>query len=1029
MKLPHYHEDQHTLRVGTMPKRSYYVPVATLEEGFQSRESSSRFTLLSGNWYFRYRENDQLLPDEFYATEYNCCFWDQIDVPSVWQARGYDNNQYITRRYPFPFDPPFVPTDNPCSVYIRDFVLDNDTERFDHTLVFEGVDSCHYVWVNGEFIGYAQAAHNTSEFDITEHVHCGKNRIAVLVYKWSDGTYLEAQDKLRMSGIFRDVYVLHRPKDRIEDFYVHEQFKDDYSKAALKIELKSIHGPETECMIINADGVIVDQAVCSSWFDNSGEVTLSIDNPVLWNAEQPYLYTLVLKTAEEYIVRKIGLREIKVENRTILLNGQPIKFKGTNRHDSSPFNGYAVTKEEMFTDISLMKAHNFNAIRTSHYPNSPLFYEMADEVGLYIVDEADIECHGVQMLYGSTLPKTHGKYGSTYCLLADDPDFYDAFIDRIESHVERDKNVTSVIIWSMGNEAGYGGNFERCSHWIRERDSSRLIHYEGAIHAHAYNPSEFAAKQLVHYKSYDREFDVFDYSCLDVFSRMYPTIDEVLDYVKNGDRPIMLCEYIHAMGNSPGDAEDYWKQFYAHKEIAGGFVWEWCDHSVYMGRTPDGKDQYFYGGDWGDKMNDGNFCMDGLVYPDRKVSTGLLEVKNVQRPVRLVSVENGLFTFENMLDFTNLKGHVAIAYSIDHDGEVLAEGVFNDIEAEPHTRVALKLDEEMPAGSRTVVLFRYLDIDPCRADYMPEEMGHDAYVVPCEQEILAITKVSGVECSEDDDYIIISGKEFRYVFDKRRGCFTEINYRNVNYIEKPMEINIWRAPTDNDRFVKLDWYNACYDTAYAKVYSVSTFCDSGVVVIKLKQAIVADSIQAIAEVESEYQINGNGEIMINICAARLPIFPALPRFGIRLFLNKQFEKVSYYGYGPYESYTDKRRASYPGRFVTTVKDNMVEYLKPQENGSHYGCEEIKIENQTNGYLKVISDSVSFNVSHYTEEELTGKTHSFELMDSGYTVLCLDGEMSGIGSNSCGPVLMEKYRVSEQPKLSVILAFGDKNRWK
>ncbi|MBQ6680512.1 MAG: beta-galactosidase [Lachnospiraceae bacterium] len=1012
MNLPHYHEDLKHFHVGTTPKRSYFVPASTAELAVLPRELSDRALFLNGDWAFLYAENDRGLPEDFYAEDFDYSGFDSIPVPSVWQNFGYGYHNYTNVRYPFPFDPPYVPEDNACGLYIRDFELTDD--GLDKTLVFEGVDSCFYVFINGQFVGYSQASHNMSEFDITKYAKCGLNRIAVLVYRWCDGSYIEDQDKLRMSGIFRDVYVLLRPKKRVEDFFVHESFAANFKKAEITVDLTTKGSPDVK-LALYKDGECVAEA------DGSAP-ELTVSAPRLWNAEDPFLYKLVIETPDEAIVKMIGLKKVEVKNRVIMINGKKVKFKGVNRHDSSPFNGYAVTLDEMYTDISMMKAHNFNAIRTSHYPNSPLFLELCDALGMYVIDESDVEIHGTCTIYSGG-DFNHRRSMDYYSMLADDPDYFETIFDRVESNVERDKNAASVVIWSLGNEAGYGGNFERSAHWVKERDPSRLVHYEGAHNARDYDPEAFEGENqpVFHFNRYKHP-EGYDFSGLDMYSRMYPPITEMVEYAKNGDKPMILCEYTHAMGNGPGDAEDYWEAIYKYDELSGAFVWEWCDHSIYMGMTPDGRDKFFYGGDWGDELNDGNFCMDGLVYPDRTPHKGLLELKNVLRPVRLTAAKGNEFTFKNMLDFTNLEDIVEIAYAVMKDGKVLASGQV-PAQAKPHGTFKLTLKEKIPAEPRVSVIFRYINIDPNRMDFMPEEMGFDQYLVPVAEKLPARKSKKAPEITEDRDNIIVTGKNFRFVYNKKDAEFTDIVRDSISFLKEPLSVNLWRAPTDNDRNICRLWERAGYNKCRARMYSVKAETVDGFAKITADFSLAAVSLQPIVRVKAVYTIGDDGVLGIDMKADRIPVMPYLPRFGVRLFLDEAFEKLSYYGYGPNESYIDKRRSSYKERFNTTVTAEHEDYIKPQENGSHYACAEMTLVSGKGGSVTVRGEEFSFNASHYTQEELSAKKHNFELETSPYTVLCIDERQSGIGSNSCGPLPAEKYRLGTKLHMNVEISFG------
>ena len=796
---------------------------------------------------------------------------------------------------------------------------------------------------------------------------------------------------------------------------MHESFTPGFTKAELNVDIRK-KGSGKVKLTLYQDGTPIAEA-------DGENPALTVEEPRLWNAEDPYLYELVIETKDEAISKMIGLKKIEVKNRTILVNGQKIKFKGVNRHDSSPFNGYAVTMEEMYTDITMMKAHNFNAIRTSHYPNSPLFLELCDTLGMYVIDESDLEMHGAGALYGGNDPE-HRKSSALFCLLADDPDWYGQVLDRIESNVERDKNSAAVVIWSLGNEAGYGGNFERAAAWVKERDPSRLVHYEGAHSAHYYHSEVLDGEDtpLFHMKRYDHP-NGFDFSNLDMYSRMYPSLDEIREYVKTGDKPMLLCEYTHSMGNGPGDPEDYWELFYKHDELAGGFVWEWCDHSIYMGVTPDGRDKFFYGGDWGDELNDGNFCMDGLVFPDRRPHIGLMELKNVQRPVRLIGAAGNLFRFRNMLDFTDLEDHVGIFYEIKKNGKLLSSGNIA-LAAAPHAAFEVKLKEKIPQEERVSVIFHYINIDPDRPEFMPDEMGFDQYLVPVEEELPALKSRKAPAITQDDENVIVKGKDFRFVFNKHTAEFTDIVKDGVSYLAGPMGVNIWRAPTDNDRGIRHAWESAGMDRTLPKVYKVEALDKDGFAILKVEYSIAALSLQPVLRIRAVYSIGQDGSLDIHMKAARVPVMPFLPRFGVRLFLDESFEALDYYGYGPNESYIDKRRSSRLDAFSSTVTGEFEDYLKPQENGSHYGCKEMKLSSKKNGCITVRGKDFSFNASHYTQEELTKKKHNFELEKSPYTVLCIDERQSGIGSASCGPMLQEKYRLGKRLELDVRITFGE-----
>ena len=627
MIVPRYYEDLSVLHDNTMPARAYYMPASKrMDDLVEHRELSDRMQLLNGTWKFQYFDSIYDMKDAFYEDGYSVEGFDEIKVPSVWQMAGYDTHQYTNIRYPFPFDPPYVPQDIPCGAYVHTFDYARDDAAPKAYLNFEGVDSCFYVWLNGTYVGYSQVSHMTSEFDVTDVLREGENRISVLVMKWCDGSYLEDQDKFRMSGIFRDVYLLKRPEKGIRDYRITTQLDSDIAR--INLTAAFYEPTEVRVKLEDKNGAVVSEGVISE----SGEATFEIVDYTLWNTENPYLYTIILETEQEVIVDHIALRKIEIKNQVIYLNGQKIKFRGVNRHDSDPVTGFTISMEQIKTDLTLMKQHNFNAIRSSHYPNAPFFYEMCDRYGFMVIDEADIEAHGPFMLYRKE-DTDYNRFKRWNEKIADDPAWEAAIVDRVKLMVERDKNRFCIVMWSMGNESAYGCNFEKALAWTKEFDPKRITQYESA-----------------RYRNYDV---TYDYENLDLYSRMYPALTEIEEYLeKDGSKPFLLVEYCHSMGNGPGDFEDYFQMIQAEDKMCGGFVWEWCDHAIAHGVAENGKTIYAYGGDHGEVIHDSNFCMDGLVYPDRRIHTGLLEYKNVYRPARVVSYDaaSGELVLHNYMD-------------------------------------------------------------------------------------------------------------------------------------------------------------------------------------------------------------------------------------------------------------------------------------------------------------------------------------------------------------------------------------------
>ena len=993
MIVPRYYEDLKVLHDNTMPARAYYIPASKrMDNLLGNREASDRIQFLNGIWKFKYFESIYDVKEEFFKQGFDVSEYVDIKVPGVWQNEGYDHHQYTNIKYPFPFDPPYVPQDIPCGAYVYDFEYKEDEKAKKVFLNFEGVDSCFYLWINGSYVGYSQVPHATSEFDITDVVKNGKNTIAVLVMKWCDGSYLEDQDKFRMTGIFRDVYILKRPQSVIWDYRVNterEKLKLDIELTdpiEVKIELEDGSGKKVACGIVN----------------RTGSIEFKVLNPVLWNAENPYLYTLVLETEVETIVEYVGFRTVEIIDKVLYFNKQKIKFRGVNRHDSDPITGFTIGIEQIIKDLTLMKQHNFNSIRSSHYPNAPYFYQLCDKYGFMVIDEADIEAHGPVMIYRKE-DTDYNRFKRWNEKIADDPAWEASILDRVELMVKRDKNRPSIIMWSMGNESAYGCNFEKVLKWTKEYDPSRITQYESA-----------------RYRNYDV---VYNYDHLDIYSRMYPSLDEIREYLKNdASKPFLLVEYCHSMGNGPGDFEDYFELIHENDLMCGGFVWEWCDHAIYKGTAKNGKTMYYYGGDHGEKVHDLNFCMDGLVYPDRRPHTGLLEYKNVYRPARVVSYdeESGKLVLHNYMDFDDLKDFIDVNYEVSCDGISVETGVLELPSIKVHSEKELELKIKIPNKGKVFLKLIYILKKEMPLLSKGYELGFDELKIKNEDGRNQNTvkwldrevTVSDMEVAEDDTSVIIKGKTFTYTYSKKNGMFESLVFAGREYINRPMELNIWRAPTDNDMYAKIEWKKAKYNEAYVRAYETDIIQSEKCVEISVKTSMSAASIQKILDADIVWKIDCMGGITSSIKVVKDEEFPDLPRFGIRLFLDKKLENIAYFGMGPYESYIDKHQSTSHGIYRAKLSEMHEDYINPQENGSHYDCDYVELANGQFGMVAAAKKTFSFNASVYTQEELERAAHNFELKESDSTVLCLDYALNGIGSNSCGPVVTDKYRFDD-----------------
>ena len=991
----------------TMPSRAYYMP-ASHDMGplVEDRFSSDRVICLNGTWEFQYFNSIYDLQEKFYEQGYDCSRFTQVEVPGVWQNYGYDSHQYTNVRYPIPLDPPYVPQENPCGAYVRKFYYEIPEEAPRAYLNFEGVDSCFYVWVNGKYVGYSQVSHATSEFDVTEVLKNGENTLAVLVLKWCDGTYLEDQDKFRMSGIFRDVYFVNRPENVVYDYFTTTEIQEEQAVITVQASYQGKAVP-TKLTLYDAE----HKEIASQVFqENTGTVythkaVILVKEPNLWNPEQPYLYTLVLETEGEVITDRIGLREICVKDAVLYVNGTAIKFKGVNRHDSDPVTGFVIGLEQMKKDLQMMKESNFNAVRSSHYPNVPYFYQLCDEYGFFVIAEADNESHGTQSQYlkDSNWENVSRKWNER---ISDNPEFIPATLDRTKLCVHREKNRPCIIIWSMGNECGYGCTFEEALKWTKGFDSTRLTCYESSF-----------------YRSDRRKYD---YSNIDIFSRMYPSLEEIQEYMdKKPDKPLLLIEYCHAMGNGPGDLEDYFQIIYEYNVLCGGFVWEWCDHAIYQGQAANGKEKYLYGGDFGEEVHDGNFCMDGLVYPDRTPHTGLLEYQNVYRPARVVSFcqKTGALCLENYMNYVDLKDYIYLVYEVNCDGKLLEKKQFILQESVlPHKKGTILLDITVPDSGKCYLKVSYHLKHGTSVMAQGSRMGFDEILLKNQdgrnQQATALLetqeqKEAEVQVSETDRFLSIRSDTFFYVYNKLSGLFEQLSVDGEELLETSMELNIWRAPTDNDRKIKQEWIDAGYDRSKARAYDTHWEMNGEGIRIYSTVSVAAVAIQKILDIEAVWKIYRTGEISVKMHVKKDREFPQLPRFGIRLFLRGEYENLKFYGLGPHESYRDKCRSCSHGLYDTTVEEQHEDYICPQENGSHTDCDYLMLEKENQTVTAVSSRPFSFNVSYYSQEELTRKAHNFELEKSGSTIVCLDYAQNGIGSNSCGPELRKEYQFTEE----------------
>lgn len=996
------------------------------------KENAPYYKNLNGIWKFSYLNYVQENSEEFYKVEYDDSNWDIIPVPSNWQLEGYGFPHYTNFQYPFPADPPYIPTENPTGLYRRTFYLEEGWGEREFFLKFEGVDSAFHLWINGEKVGFSKGSRLPAEFNISKFLHTGENLVAVQVYKWSDGSYLEDQDMWWLSGIFRDVYIYTTPKTHIFDFKLETELIDNYKNADLKInfilknyDFNKISNYKLEVQLLDKnDKEILNNKISGIDILPAERMNYRfkerIDNPYKWTAETPYLYTLLfyLKNDKGEIVEvlscKCGFRSIEMKNSQLLVNGVPIMVRGVNRHEIHPKTGRAITVSSMLEDVILMKRHNINAVRTSHYPNDPYFYDLCDYYGLYVMDETDIECHGFDLT-------------SNKNRLSDDPQWRDAYLDRMKRMVERDKNHCSIIIWSLGNESGFGSNHIAMAEWTKKADPSRPIHYER-----------------------DRNMLVSD-----IFSAMYPRIEEVIKFGEGKekvsfrgwdteflpeeyiDKPLILCEYVHAMGNGPGELKDYWDTFYKYDRLQGGFVWDFVDQGLEDIRS-EGKIRYTYGGDYGDTPNDKNFNLNGLVFPDRTPSPGLLEYKKVIEPVKveMEDFNQGLFRITNLYDFISLD-HLQLTWSIQEDGDIIYSGIAELPVIEAGSSKVIKLNLEninrYKSDFEYFINFKFaLSHDISWAEF-GHEIAWTQIELPVKEKDLANTTINKdknnikvfnklVNVDESQQGILIKGQDFEIYFNKLRGKLQSWQYHGFDLINDGPELNFWRAPMDNDMQIIDKWKELNIDQLSHQIREVSCKASSDLVLIKVKSRIAPPVFEIGYNCEYVYSITGDGRVNIEIQGKAEGKWPIIPKIGLEIIIDDQFSDVSWFGCGPGECYIDSKEANKVGRYSSKVEDLYVPYIYPQENGNRTDIRWLTLTNKYGtGILATADHLFNFTAHNFTSKDLEKAQHIDEIEMRDEITLNIDYKHMGIGSASCGPDRLDKYKLkSEDFNYSVCL---------
>jgi len=984
------------------------------EETALTREitESPWFLTLNGDWKFKLCKTPHDVPEGFHKLNYNSEDWDEIQVPSNWQMLGYDKPIYVNVKYPFHPDPPRVPHDwNPTGLYRRTFEVPEEWMDKQVFLVFEGVDSAFYVWINGQMVGYSQDSRLPAEFNITPYVHSGKNLIATQVFRWSDGSYLEDQDMWRLSGIYRDVYIYCTPYVHIRDFFVRTEFDNKYQDAVLKVRVNvqnysdlEVKQHIVEIRLYDEDGSSVFDEPLRCFIERLDphreiifEVEKKVSKPKKWSAETPYLYTIlfILKTKKGEIVEaescRIGFRQVEIKDGQILINGKPVLLKGVNRHEHDDERGHVVTVESMRKDIELMKRFNFNAVRTSHYPNHPAWYDLCDKYGIYVIDEANIECHGLANIRGPSYRKDP----------ANDPEWLHAFMERTVRMVERDKNHPCVIIWSLGNESGYGPNHDAMAGWIHGYDPTRPVHYEGAIHLPGRVPRS-----------------------IDIISIMYPTIERLVQLAEDPDedRPVIMCEYAHSMGNSTGNLKEYWEVIHKYKRLCGGFIWDWVDQGIKR-RTKDGREYWAYGGDFGDEPNDGNFCINGLVWPNREPQPAMWECKKIQQPVDVEAVDlaKGRIRIINKYDFTDLS-ILDILWELSEDGKIIQQGMLPKLRTPPGKKrvvtVPFTMPELKPGGEYWLTIRFKLSKDMIWAK-KGHEVGWVQFKMPFEappRPIIKVKEMPTLQFEESESDIIIFGSDFKIFFNKKTGRISSFILKGLELIKKGPQLNVWRAPTDNDapRLAR-KWCEAGLDRLEHEVKEVKVErLAPQLINVKVESLLKTSELQERFRCIYTYEIYGSGDVIVKTDVTPLADLPPLPRIGLQLTIPGDFNIFTWYGRGPHENYCDRKEGAPVGVYSGTVDEQYVPYIMPQENGNKMDVRWVSLTDSSGfGLLAVGMPLMEVSAHHYTTEDLTRAKHTYELKRRKDITLNLDYKQSGLGGGSCGPDTLPKYLVKPE----------------
>lgn len=988
--------------INRMPARAHFLTFPSKEKALlNNNRYTHAFKNLNGVWKFMFLDAPEYSPEGFFNSDFDVTKMDDITVPGNWQLQGYGKMHYSDLWYNFPINPPYVPTENPTGIYKRTFFVEESYRDKKIIIRFCGVDSAYHLWINGKEVGYSKVARNESEFDITDLIRVGEeNDVTVRVYQWSDGTYLEDQDMWWESGIFRDVELIGVPKDGINDYKVIADLDDEYKNGIFKVEafLRTTKEVNVTFELVDAgeNTVFTKTVVAKEGKACIDEVIADVNH---WTAETPYLYKLFMTVEDdgqivEVIPQNVGFRNIRLNGETFLVNGVAIKFKGVNRHDYSPQNGRVVSREEIEKDIILMKQFNINAIRTSHYPNSYYLYDLCDEYGMYLIAETDLECHGFELT-------------GDYKWITDDPSWELAYVFRMTRMIERDKNHPAIIFWSLGNESAFGCNFRKMTDVAHEMDPTRLVHYEGD----------------------------FDVESADVYSTMYTWIENpkkpylMKDIIEKSKKPHIHCEYCHAMGNGPGNLKDYQDLVYAHDKLQGGFVWEWFDHGI-ESFTESGEKYYRYGGDFGDDPSNKDFCIDGLIMPDRTPSPGLYEYKKVIEPITTtaVDIQKGIINLLSRYDFANLD-RFNLVYKVMEDDVILQTGFMAvpSIEARANKDITLPYDLstiKVKPGAHYYVNISY----QLREDTSYASSGHELataqFELPLYKEGIVVRPEGILNVEKEHTTLHVKGANFSLDFNLVNGNLMNIVRDGMQVLSKGPRLTLWRAPISNDMEI-IDKLKKVYflHLEHEVVMNIDYHMEGNILKVEVDTINSTTNSAWHFKTKYVYTVCPSGDILIDVegtPSGRVDLAPdMLPRIGVSMHLDKSMEHVRYFGMGPGENYADSKEAAQMGLYANTVDGLFTNYVIPQENGNHMGCKWVSMTNDRGmGLLASTEGDFNFSASWYEDKDLDDAKHTCDLVKRDYIVFNVDYKQNALGTNSCGQWQLDKYRAKfEDFKLS------------